>query len=67
MGGKQDSSMTTVTYEMHPCLLGGSGGMPPTEFTSSQIAQFQDFWGRGGEFQPPPYFFLFISFSLTLT
>ena len=40
MGEKQDSSMTIVTYEMCPCLLGGSGAMPPRkifQFTSSQI------------------------------
>ena len=42
-GGKQDSSMTIVTFEMCLCLLRGSEGMPPPlqeifEFTSSQIA-----------------------------
>ena len=35
--------MTIVTYEMHPCLLEGSGGMPPKEFTFSQIALGQNF------------------------
>ena len=53
MGGKQDSNMAIVMYEMRLCLLGGSGGMPPLprkifEFTSSQIAS-DAIWGKISE------------------
>ena len=63
-GRKQDCSMTTVTYEMRPCLLGGSGGMPPQNLHPFRLLNFKISGEEGGGIPGSPLSFFLTDFDL---